>query len=327
MKMTLTDTDINDLIFEYDFPSNAQQMQGISNTAFNIDYKGSKAKFKRTMANGIMVSLNAIKSDKELAVSGSFDEEHGGLELHFNLLGLSAGKLKDQKEYMLIHQNEHNMIYFPVSEGHFKMPENSALETLEVFFPDHYLKRFANYDNKIMQEILNAENAGSLFFFNQNGKMNMQLQQAITALLQLQAQGYSNELVYESKALELLGLQLDYFGNSNNPSDSIHYDKLNEIGEYLKRHMINPPTTHELALLFGTNEFKLKQSFKSYFGNSIYGYVVEQRMIYARQLLLDTSYSIGDIAHLVGYQHQQHFATAFKRFYNVSPLKFRKQPK
>ena len=85
-----------------------------------------------------------------------------------------------------------------------------------------------------------------------------------------------------------------------------------------------PPTTKELATILGTNEFKLKQSFKAYHGYSVYEYVIKLRMDYARKLLLDTQLSILDIAHKIGYSNQQYFSTAFKKEYAITPGQLRR---
>jgi AraC-like DNA-binding protein len=44
----------------------------------------------------------------------------------------------------------------------------------------------------------------------------------------------------------------------------------------------------------------------------------------ARQYLLDTDKTIQEVADAVGYEHQSHFSTAFKRKFRMSPQAFRR---
>jgi AraC-like DNA-binding protein len=43
----------------------------------------------------------------------------------------------------------------------------------------------------------------------------------------------------------------------------------------------------------------------------------------ARQYLLDTDKTIQEVADVVGYEHQSHFSTAFKRKFRMSPQAYR----
>ncbi|MEL6535368.1 MAG: AraC family transcriptional regulator, partial [Bacteroidota bacterium] len=66
---------------------------------------------------------------------------------------------------------------------------------------------------------------------------------------------------------------------------------------------------------------QLKKGFKTLFGNTVFGYWHVQKMDYARNLLLDDAITVADVAEQVGYKNPQHFSTAFKRHYGVSPGK------
>jgi AraC family transcriptional activator of pyochelin receptor len=79
----------------------------------------------------------------------------------------------------------------------------------------------------------------------------------------------------------------------------------------------------QLSRICVLNEFKLKKGFKLLFGTTIFHYLREKRMEYARKLLLDCSLSVEEVAHKLGYEHAHHFSTAFKKFYKTCPSSFK----
>lgn len=79
------------------------------------------------------------------------------------------------------------------------------------------------------------------------------------------------------------------------------------------------PSVQQLTRQFGINRTKLAVGFRQLFGVSVSGYVMEQRMRAAYELLADQQRSIAEVAAAVGYTHVCNFATAFKRRYGMPP--------
>ncbi|MDN5105449.1 AraC family transcriptional regulator [Aliarcobacter butzleri] len=67
------------------------------------------------------------------------------------------------------------------------------------------------------------------------------------------------------------------------------------------------------------NEFKLKYGFKQLFNTTIGQMILEQKMLYAKQLLETSEFSISEISSFVGYKHQQSFTNAFVKFFKIPP--------
>ena len=80
------------------------------------------------------------------------------------------------------------------------------------------------------------------------------------------------------------------------PLCSRDIDRLQRAGRLLLTHMDAPPSLPELARAVGLNEFKLKAGFRSYFGTSAFGYLREQRMIRARELLVQRDLNVAEVA-------------------------------
>ncbi|MDO9365171.1 MAG: DNA-binding response regulator [Methylotenera sp.] len=95
--------------------------------------------------------------------------------------------------------------------------------------------------------------------------------------------------------------------------------------QYLREHLRIPPSPEALAKLLGTNEKRLNQAFQASFGMPIFGWIREERLRLARELVTQTETSLLSIADHLGYGSAASFSTAFKERFGCSPRELRKQ--
>lgn len=81
----------------------------------------------------------------------------------------------------------------------------------------------------------------------------------------------------------------------------------------------------EMAADYGISETSLKNYFREVYGENLSVYGNRLRMEKAAKLLQNTSLSISVIAEQVGYSSQSKFAAAFKKYYEVAPVEFRRK--
>ncbi|AUP78708.1 helix-turn-helix domain-containing protein [Flavivirga eckloniae] len=81
----------------------------------------------------------------------------------------------------------------------------------------------------------------------------------------------------------------------------------------------------ELAHTFGTNEYKLKYGFKQLYGETVFRFLINERLRKASLLIQHTDTSIKEVAHLTGFVSAPHFSKAFKEKYGFTPRDLRKQ--
>lgn len=86
-----------------------------------------------------------------------------------------------------------------------------------------------------------------------------------------------------------------------------------------------PPSPEALAQKLGTNEKRLNDAFHEAFALPVFGWLREQRLHLARQLLSQTDTPIADIAAHCGYSTPANFATAFKDRFECTPRDFRRR--
>lgn len=95
--------------------------------------------------------------------------------------------------------------------------------------------------------------------------------------------------------------------------------------DILRDEMAAPPALTELAHRVGTNQARLGREFQTHLGMSTFGYLREQRLVRAQELLATTDRQIQQIAEVVGFKRSGDFATAFKLRFGMTPREYRKR--
>jgi AraC-like DNA-binding protein len=81
-----------------------------------------------------------------------------------------------------------------------------------------------------------------------------------------------------------------------------------------------PPTIEQFAKLVSMSSTKLKKSFKTMYGDSLYAYYQKQRLKKANELLLTGHFTVKQTAEAVGYNNVSNFISAYKKQYNKAPI-------
>ncbi|WP_100407904.1 helix-turn-helix domain-containing protein [Bacillus solitudinis] len=93
--------------------------------------------------------------------------------------------------------------------------------------------------------------------------------------------------------------------------------------DYMKKHLDEPIGIAEIVDSIGISVSLASSLFKKEKNETIYGYFTNLRMEHAAELLLNTNEKISDIASRVGYQHENSFIRAFRKYKNITPGKYR----
>ncbi|HHP7231833.1 MAG TPA: helix-turn-helix transcriptional regulator [Xenococcaceae cyanobacterium] len=163
-------------------------------------------------------------------------------------------------------------------------------------------------------------------------QMQIALQQILScpyigAISEAGTQGVIARMYLESKVWELMALQLaqiteDRAKSSNYTLKKEERDRLYLAQTILCDRLDNPPSLRDLAQEIGINECTLKRGFRQLFDTTVFGYLYQQRMEYARQLLQQRELNVSQVAKKVGYASQSRFATAFRKKFGVNPKAF-----
>jgi AraC-like DNA-binding protein len=138
---------------------------------------------------------------------------------------------------------------------------------------------------------------------------------------------FIKNLYYKGKGYELLSL---YFNRSEDPNaeqcpfliDEENVLKIKKAKEIIIANMAEPPTLEVLSEQVGLSLKKLKMGFKQIYGDTVYGFLFDYKMDYARQLLDSGSYNVNEVGLKIGYSTGSHFIAAFKKKFGTTPKKY-----
>ena len=130
----------------------------------------------------------------------------------------------------------------------------------------------------------------------------------------------------EGCLLQLIALQLYSIGDINAGRETLNgreREVMYAVKEYLEVNFTKDHSLLNLSREFGINQSKLQKNFKALFGVPVIEYVFNLKMQHAYTLLCDKGMYVAEVAPLIGYRNANHFATAFKRKFGVSPSRLR----
>ena len=102
--------------------------------------------------------------------------------------------------------------------------------------------------------------------------------------------------------------------------------KIRQIHDYILRNLDKPLSPLiELAHTFGTNEYKVKHGFKQLYGQTVFRFLIVERLKRASLIIQHTNIPLKEVAHITGFVSVSHFYKAFKKKYGYTPGDLRKQ--
>lgn len=149
----------------------------------------------------------------------------------------------------------------------------------------------------------------------------------LNQLMQFSLHHSVEALYFKAKVLEILAL---YFNRTEEAdlercpylADDENVRKIRKAKDLLIAEMNEPPTLEVLAERISLPVGRLKEGFKQLYGDSVFGFLLDYKLDFARKLLLSQSYSVGEVAARVGYSTASHFIAAFKKKFGVTPKKY-----
>jgi AraC-like DNA-binding protein len=144
-------------------------------------------------------------------------------------------------------------------------------------------------------------------------------------ILETPFHGSTRQFYLQAKVFELLSLQLQPILCDQRLCDPAPRRKPDTIAriyhakEVLNSRLESPPALLELARLVGVSDRTLQRGFRDVFGTTVVGYLIQQRLNQAEQLLRERQCTVAEVANRVGYSHLGHFAAGFKRKFGITP--------
>ena len=141
-------------------------------------------------------------------------------------------------------------------------------------------------------------------------------------------EGAAAALFYEAKVTEAIALVVDAWKRQSQkrerPLSAADQESLQNVVSYIADHYAFDLPLERLASIACMSETKLKGCFKRQFGCSVTQYIQGRRMSQAEHLLIDTDFTMGQIAQMIGYTTSSRFAELFKKSTGILPIEYRK---
>jgi len=172
---------------------------------------------------------------------------------------------------------------------------------------------------------LSAENREKKYYSQE--KVSPAIAVILSQIMNYNLHSSIKELYIKGKVYELISL---YFNKSDDADiencpflvDEDNVRRIRKAKEIMISRMAEPPTLAELSEEIGLSLKKLKEGFKQIYGDSVFSFLFDYKMDYARKMLETGQYNVNEVGLKVGYSTASHFIASFKKKYGTTPKKY-----
>ena len=160
----------------------------------------------------------------------------------------------------------------------------------------------------------------SLDFSNFHFNNNSGLVRAFNELLQVATQDEPNlplsDLLLKSFLIRIIESQKEHAREQNSLQSN---SQLHVIKNFIKENLGQPLNSELLMKIGNCSKSTLHRMFETYCGITPGAYILQERMLNARNLLLQADSNISDVAYKTGFSSLSYFVKQFKAFHNCTP--------
>jgi AraC-like DNA-binding protein len=250
--------------------------------------------------------------------------ESNYIQFHFCMKGECKFNFNSGRYALDILEENSLLLYNPQRELPINLEINSKSSLITILIS---IKKFhglfspeANYIT-----FLSDDNKDKKYY--KDGKISPSMAIVLNQLINYNLNKSVKNLYFKGKAFELLSL---YFNRSEDADveqcpflvDETNVIKIRMAKDIIISRLAEPPTLQELSEEIGLNLKKLKEGFKQIYGDSVFSFLFEYKMEFARKLLESGDYNVSEVGLRVGYSTASHFIAAFKKKYSTTPKKY-----
>ncbi|WOD45208.1 helix-turn-helix transcriptional regulator [Hwangdonia lutea] len=246
------------------------------------------------------------------------------IQFHFCVKGLSKFLFNEGRYALNIQEENSLLLYNPQRDLpiNLEVNPNSWMVSLMIS-----IKKFHGLFSQEADYIsfLNEDNRDKKYY--KDGVISPSMAIVLNQLISFNLNQSIKSLYFKGKAFELLSL---YFNRSEDADieqcpflvDETNVIKIRKAKDIIISRMAEPPTLQELSDEIGLNLKKLKEGFKQIYGDSVFSFLFDYKMEFARKLLETGDHNVTEVGHKVGYSTSSHFIAAFKKKYGTTPKKY-----
>lgn len=272
--------------------------------------------------NGFYILKFQNDSEEPQVITRGIDSSF--IQFHFCLKG-SSKFLFNNGNYELPLTEEHSLLLYNPKQDlplNVKLLPKSWLISLVVS-----VEKFHSLFSQEAKFIpfLSLENKDKKYY--QDGNISPSMAIVLNQLMNFNLMPTIKGLYFKAKAYELLSLQFNRAGDANIEqcpflSDEENILKIRKAKDIIISRMAEPPTLQELSDEINLSLKKLKEGFKQIYGDSVYSFLFDYKMEFARKLLDSGEYNVNEVGLKVGYSTASHFIAAFRKKFGTTPKKY-----
>ncbi|HRN97769.1 MAG TPA: AraC family transcriptional regulator [Flavobacterium sp.] len=265
-----------------------------------------------------------FRNDDEQVYRAQHEIKSGLIQFHFGIKGRAklifnqgnyALDLREEKSYLLYNPQKELPVNIELARHTWVLSLVISIKKFHALFSSE-----ADYI-----PFLSRENIDKKYYQEEDISPSMAI--VLSQLFNYALNPSIKNLYYKAKGYELLSL---YFNRAEDASveqcpfltDEDSVLKIRKAKELVIANMAEPPGLQELADAVGLTLKKLKMGFRQLYGDTVYGFLFDYKMEYARKLLDSGAYNVNEVGLKVGYSTGSHFIAAFKKKFATTPKKY-----
>jgi AraC-like DNA-binding protein len=252
------------------------------------------------------------------------DIDNSFIQFHFNVKGNSKFLFNNGNYELPLPEENSLLLYNPQRD----LPLNVSMESESWLISLVIsIKKFHALFSQEADYItfLSAENKDKKYY--KDAPVSPSMAVVLNQLMNFSLTPSIKNLYFKAKAYELMSL---YFNKAENPdleqcpflSDEENIKKIRRAKDIVIARMAEPPSLQELSDEIGLSLKKLKEGFKQIYGDSVYSFLFDYKMEYARKLLESGEFNVNEVGLKVGYSTASHFIAGFKKKFGTTPKKY-----
>lgn len=325
--------DANDVLLTESMPFDYRKIRSrsIIEETQEMKHTFGEASFREYCFDGISIACCNADVFENIHIHTDFQEPR--VMMMFMEQGDISTSLEGVSKDFKFSSLEHNLMFSPNESESADVKKQRDIQFFGMSFMPGRFVELAENNGRVLGDLANnvAGNRSTALAEKFNPRMTPRMRMVIEEVRQCKFQGGLKKLFLQSKAIELLALQCDQIETDHLSGRPLQHkisaadvERLYFARDLLLQHIQQPLSLEQLSRKAGLNEFKLKSGFRAIFGNTVFGFLSDHRLEMARELILSGHQSMAVIAEEAGYSSPQHFSTAFRKKFGMSPAKMRR---
>lgn len=270
---------------------------------------------------GFILLINQNETTTNIRVEKDIDSSY--IQIHFCLYKNAKLFFNEGRYGIDVPDNKSMLLYNPNQDLPMDIELVPQAKMISVLISIEKLHTFFTPEAGIIH-FLTEENKAKKYYADKSISAGESI--VLSQILSHKVQPTMEKLYLKAKIYELLSIyfqpQDDSLNNCPFLQQEENVEKIRKAKAIIIERMAEPPTLNALAEEIGLPIHYLKDGFKQIYGDTVFNFLWEYKMEYARRKLDTKKYNVSEVAYEVGYSTPSHFIAAFKKKFGITPKKY-----